>query len=145
MSWLRFSIREIFLVTLIVALLLMWGFQTYSRQWPTAREKGLMQERLEALKGEVEMEERMMTMGMTDNFKSLRDVQIEALTAELELCTTRSERTEVLKRNVEVQQKYEKLATARYKAAAGTKSDVLAAKADRLKAEIALERAKAGR
>jgi hypothetical protein len=145
MSGLRFSIREILLLTLIVALLLTWGMQTYLRQWPTAREKALMQERLEARKGEVDMQEQMMATGMTDSSKSLRDAQLEALAAELELCTTRSERIEVLKRNLAVQQKYEKLATARYQAAAGTMGDVLAAKADRLKAEIDLERAKAGR
>ena len=103
MSWLRFSIREIFLVTLIVALLLTWGMQTYLRQWPTAREKALMQERLEALKGEVEMQESLMTMGVADNSKSLRDVQLEALAADLELCTTHSDRTEVPNGNLEVQ------------------------------------------
>ena len=145
MSGLRFSIREILLLTLIVALLLTWGMQTYLRQWPTAREKALMQERLESLKEEVAMQEQMMATGVIGNSKSLRDAQVEALAAELELCATRSERIEVLKRNLEVQQKYEKLAIARYEAAAGTKGDVLAAKADRLKAEIDLERAKAGR
>ena len=145
MSGLRFSIREILLLTLIVALLLTWGAQTYLRQWPNARERALMQERLEALKGEVEMQEQMMAKGVIGNSKSLRDAKVEALAAELELCTISSERIEVLKRNLEVQQKYEKLAIARYEAAVGTKGDVLAAKADRLKAEIDLEKAKAGR
>jgi len=85
MSGLRFSIREILLLTLIVALLLTWGMQTYLRRWPTARERALMQERLEALKGEVEMQEQMMAKGVIGNSKSLRDAQVEALAAELEL------------------------------------------------------------
>ena len=145
MSGLRFSIREIFLVTLIVALLLTWGAQTYLRQWPTAREKALMQERLQALKEEVEMQEQMMATGVVDSSKALRDAQVEALAAELELCTTRSERIDVLKRNLDAQRKYEELAMARFKTGSYPANEMLRAKADRLKAEIALERVKAGR
>ena len=145
MSGLRFSIREILLLTLIVALLLTWGMQTYLRQWPTAKERALMQERLEALKEAVELQEQMMQMGIPPDSKALRDAQVEALAAELELCASLSERIDVLSQNLAAQQNYENLATARFDAGAGTNGDVLAAKADRLKAEIALERAKAGR
>lgn len=145
MSGLRFSIRELLLVTLVAALLLGWGLQTYLRTWPTAKERALMQERLETLKDEVELQEQMMATGIIDNSKALRDAQVEALAAELELCTTSSERIEVLKRNLEAQQKYEKIAAQRYKVGAGTHVELLGAKAERLQAEIALERAKAGR
>ena len=138
MSGLRFSIREILLLTLIVALLLTWGAQTYLRQWPTARERALMQERLEALKGEVEMQEQMMAKGVIGNSKSLRDAKVEALAAELELCTISSERIEVLKRNLETQQKYEKLAVALFKSGSSPANEMLRAKANRLKGEIAL-------
>ena len=145
MSGLRFSIREILLLTLIVALLLTWGLQTYLRTWPTAQEKTLMQQRLEALKEAVELQEQMMQMGIAPDSKALRDAQVEALAAELELCSTRSERIGVLKRNLEALQKYEKLALARFKTGSSPANETLRAKADRLKAEIALERAKAGR
>ena len=145
MSGLRFSIREILLVTLVVALLLGWGAQTYLRTWPTAREKTLMQERLETLKGEVEMQEKMMATGIIGNSKSLRDAQVEALAAELELCSTRGERIEVLQRSLAAQQEYEKLTKARFESGAYPANEMLSAKADRLTAEIALERAKAGR
>lgn len=138
MSGLRFSIREILLLTLIVALLLTWGMQTYLRQWPTAREKALMQERLESLKEEVAMQEQMMATGIIDSSKALRDAQVEALAAELELCSTRSERIDVLKRNLEAQQKYEKLALARFKTGSYPANEMLRAKANRLKGEIAL-------
>ncbi|MBC7856336.1 MAG: hypothetical protein IAF94_23135 [Pirellulaceae bacterium] len=45
------------------------------------------------------------------NFITATQVQVEALAAELELCTTRGERIEVLKRSLAAQQKYEKLAS----------------------------------
>ena len=86
-----------------------------------------------------------MATGIMGNSKSLRDAQLEALTAELELCTRTSERVEILKRNLEVQQKYEKLAVALFESGSSPANEILRAKADRLKAEIALERAKAGR
>src|SRR5436305_6811739 len=108
MSGLRFSIRELLLLTLVVAILLSWGAQTYLRTWPTARERALMQERLEGVKGEVEMQEQMMATGIVDNSKAVRAVQVEVLAAELEHCTTRSERIEVLKQNLEAQQTNEK-------------------------------------
>jgi outer membrane protein TolC len=145
MSGLRFSIRELLLVTLVVAILLGWGAQTYLRKWPTARERALMQERLEALKKVVEVQEQMRSMGISDNFKSLCDAQDEALAAELELCTTKSERLEALEKNLAAHQLYEKVAFERHDKGAGTAADMLSAKAGRLKAEIALERTKAGR
>ena len=145
MSGLRFSIREILLVTLVVALLLGWGAQTYLRKWPTAKERALMQERLEALKQVVEVEERMRSEGLADNLKALSDAQDEALAAQLELCTTKSERLEALDKNLAAHQLYEKIAFERYDKGAGTAGDMFDAKASRLKAEIALERVKAVR
>jgi outer membrane protein TolC len=145
MSRLRFSIREILLVTLIVAILLGWGAQTYLRKWPTAREKALMQERLDALKEVVEIQKIRMTHGVEDNSQAMCDAQTAALAAELELCESKEQRLKVLEKNLEVQQQFEKIAQARFQAAAGTRADVLTAKAARLDAEIALEKEKAGR
>ena len=147
MSGLRFSIREIFLVTLVVALLVGWGAQTYLRKWPTARERSLMEQRLEALREVVNMRKAMMEQGIggSGNAKAYRDAQGEALAAELELCESQSERIKVLQRYVEVMQQSEKLTAQRYKTGADTDDEMLSAKAERLKAEIALERAKAGR
>ena len=147
MSSLRFSIREVLLVTLIVALLLTWGAQTYLRQWPTAKEGALMQERLEALKKVVEVQEQMRSMGVgiSDNLQALSDAQDELLAAELELCTTRQERIAALEKNLAAHQQQEKITFARYDKGSSTAAEMLTAKAGRLKAEIALERAKAGR
>lgn len=145
MSGLRFSIRELLLVTLVVAILLGWGAQTYLRTWPTARERALMQERLEALKKVVEAEENLRSQGLADNHKALCDAHDEALAAELELCTTKSERLKALEKNLAAHQQYEKISFERFDKGSGVAADMLSAKAGRLKAEIALERAKAGR
>lgn len=147
MKWLRFSIREILLGTLIVALLVGWGAQTYSRKWPTAREKALMQERLEALRSVVEVHEQMRSMGVgaPDNLQALSDAQDELLAADLELCTSHKERLAALEKNLAAHQQHEKIAFARFDKGAGTSAEMHTAKAGRLKAELALERAKAGR
>ena len=140
----RCSIRDLFLVTLIVALLLTWGMQTYLRQWPTAREKALMQEKLDALK-EVVKTRKLSHSFPGDGGKSLRDAECAALAMELDLCTSASQRLAVLERVLTTQQLYEENATYRYDKGSGTWDELLNAKADRLTAEIALERAKAGR
>jgi hypothetical protein len=147
MKWLRFSIREILLVTLVVALLVGWGAQTYSRKWPSAKEKALMQERLEALRRVVEVQEQLRSMGVgiSDNLQTLSDAQDELLAAELELCATSKERVEALEKNLAAHQQHEKIAFARFDQGAGTSTGMHTAKAGRLRAEIALERAKVGR
>jgi hypothetical protein len=147
MTGLRFSIREILLVTLIVALLVGWGAQTYLRKWPTARERSLMEQRLEALREIVNMRKALMEQGIggSDHAKAYRNAQGEALAAELELCESQGDRIKVLQRFVDATQQYEKLSAQRYKVGADTHDEMLSAKAERLKAEIALERAKAGR
>lgn len=144
MSGLRFSIREILLVTLVVALLLGWGAQTYLRTWPTARERALMQERLEALK-EVTKALKNSHGFPGDGGKAVRDAECEALAAELELCTSRSQRFAVLERILETQRLYERNSIYRFDKGSGSWDELLRAKADRMKAEIAIERAKAGR
>lgn len=106
MSGLRFSIREILLVTLVVALLLGWGAQTYLRTWPTARERTLMQERLETL-NEVTKALKNSHGIPGDGGKAVRDAECEALAAELELCTSPSQRFAVLERILETQRLYE--------------------------------------
>ena len=47
MSWLRFSLREIFLVTLLVALLLALVTQTYLRPWPPSKGRAVVERRPE--------------------------------------------------------------------------------------------------
>jgi len=144
MTGFRFSIREILLVTLIVALLVGWGAQTWLRQWPTAKERALMEKRLEALNAVVEIKKMRVTQGIGEA-KDLRDAQADALALELQLYTSKSERLKVLERNLAAQQQFEAIADARFNTGAGTQDDMLKAQADRLQAEIALERAKAGR
>jgi outer membrane protein TolC len=144
-GWLSFSIREIMLVTLIVALFVGWGGQTYLRQWPTAKEKALMQERLEALRKVVDYQQQMRSMGVGSDFQSLCDAEDALLAAELELCTTTKERISSLEKNLAAHQSDEKIAVARHRTGAATDAELFTAKAGRLKAEIALERAKAGR
>ena len=144
MSGLRFSIRELMLVTLVVALILGWGVQTYLRTWPTARERALMQEKLDALQEVVNARKQLHGV-FWDGGKSLRDAECAALATELDLCTSASQRLAVLEKVLTTQQLYEKNATYRYNKGSGTWDELLNAKADRLTAEIALEKAKAGR
>src|SRR5262245_56703547 len=96
MSGLRFSIREILLVTIIVAILLGWGAKSDLRKWPTAREKSLMQERLEALREVVELQKVRMSQGVGGDSQAMHDAQAAAVAAELELCESQGERLEVL-------------------------------------------------
>lgn len=145
MSGLRFSIREILLVTLVVALLLGWGAQTYLRTWPTARERALMQERLEALQEIVRDDRGSFGEGTGFDFKAFRDAEIVALAAEIELEESHSKRLKLHERIVEATQRYETMAAKRYEVGTGTHRDLMDAKAERLKAEIGLERAKVGR
>ena len=145
MTSFRFSIREIFLVTLIVALLLAWGVQTYQRSWPPVRERALMQERLEALKGIVSEQKAMFGEGAGFDHRAFRDAEIEALTAEVELDKVYSQRIKLHERIVEATRRYETIAAKRYEVGSGTHQELLGAQAERLKAEIDLERAKAGR
>lgn len=140
----RFSTREIFLVTLVVALIFGWGSQSYIRSWPSSHERALMQKRLEALKQVVQAHQNpRVSIGVGP--KVVRDAQCEVLAAELELCTTTSERLKVLEKLLEVQQLYEQKEAARYEQGSATRYEIFGAKADRLKVEIAIERAKAGR
>lgn len=140
----RFSVRELFLLTLVAGLVFGWGSQSYICSRPSSHERALMLKRLEALQEVVQAHQN---PRVTDGAgtKALRDAQYEVLAAELELCTTTSERLKVLERLLEVQQLYEQEESARYEKGSATGYEFLSAKADRLKVEIAMERAKAGR
>ncbi len=65
------------------------------------------------------------------------------LRAELELCDSDRERVAVHEKIVALAKETEEMQTLRYKAARLSHSDLLTAKANRLEAEVALERAKA--
>ena len=65
------------------------------------------------------------------------------LKAELELAKTDKERFAIHEKQVEVAKQIEELAEQHFKAGVARQVDVLNARADRLEAEIALERAKA--
>ena len=145
MSGLRFSIRELLLVTLVVALILGWGVQTYLRTWPTASERALMQEKLESLREIVTEHNIGIGESSSPDHKAFRDAEIAALAAEIELEESNSQRIRLHQRIVEATQRYEKIAAQRYEVGSGTHTELLSAKADRLTAEIALEKAKAGR
>ncbi|MCE9524693.1 MAG: hypothetical protein K8R36_01405 [Planctomycetales bacterium] len=144
MTSFRFSIREIFLVTLVAALVFGWGTQSYIRSWPSSHEKALMQERLEALQ-EVARARRNSHAMPGDGGKAARDAECDALAAELELCATSHQRQIVLEKMFAIQQQYERNQEVRYDKGSGTAYELGTAKADRLKVEILLERAKAGR
>lgn len=144
MSGFRFSVRELFLLTLVAALVFGWGSQSYIRSRPSSHERALMQERLQALKQAADSYQSP-RVGVVFGPKAVRDARCEVLAAELELCTTTQDRLKILEKLLEVQQLYEQEEAARYEKGAGTAHEFLSAKADRLKVEIALERAKTGR
>ncbi|MFN0017099.1 MAG: hypothetical protein ACKVP0_02500 [Pirellulaceae bacterium] len=145
MTSFRFSIREIFLVTLVAALVFGWGTQSYIRSWPSSHEKALMQGRLEALQEIVRNDRGSLGESSRFDFKAFRDAEVNALAAEIELEESHSQRLKLHEQIVEATQRYETMAAKHYEVGSGTHRELQDAKAERLKAEIALEREKAGR
>ena len=144
MTGFRFSVRELFLITLVAALVFGWGTQSYIRSWPSSHERALMQERLEALKEIVSEQKATFGEGAGFNHRALRDAEIEALAAEIPLAEGHSQRIKLHEQIVEATRRYETIATERYEVGSGTHQELLGAEAERLKAEIAVERAKRG-
>jgi outer membrane protein TolC len=106
-----------------------------------ARLKELLKERVETLRTVVELSTAQYQQGILDYGKVYQSMHA-LVKAELDVCESDKERITVLEKLVAVAKKHEKVAEARFKAGGGGQRDVLMAKADRLEAEIALERMK---
>jgi biotin carboxyl carrier protein len=104
--------------------------------------KALLKERLATLRALTEATTKDYQAGRV-SFDRVHQAMQALLHAELELCESDRERITVLEKMVNQAKTYEEHAVQRYKAGAVTQSDVLMARAGRLEAEIALERAKA--
>jgi hypothetical protein len=106
-----------------------------------SRLKQLLKERLTTLRKLVDQTTRDYQAGRV-SFDRVHQAMAAMLRAELELCDSDKERIAVLEKIVDQAKAHEKNAVQRYKAGNAPASDVLMATADRLEAEIALERAK---
>jgi len=104
--------------------------------------KELLKERLEVLKAVVKVTKEAYLQGKA-TFADLAQESTRVTSAELELCTTDKERLAVLEAAVTIAKEHEKWAETQYKAGQAKQASVLNAKASRLEAEIAQERAKA--
>jgi outer membrane protein TolC len=101
----------------------------------------LLKERLATLRKLVDQTSRDYQAGRV-SFDQVHQAMEAMLRAELELCESDKERIAVLKKIVAQAKEHEQNAIQRYKAGNAPASDALMATADRLEAEIALERAK---
>jgi outer membrane protein TolC len=101
----------------------------------------LLKERLATLRKLVDQTTRDYQAGRV-SFDRVHQAMAAMLRAELELCESNKERIEVLKKIVAQAKEHEQNAIQRYKAGQASSSDTLMATADRLEAEIALERVK---
>jgi RNA polymerase sigma factor (sigma-70 family) len=107
-----------------------------------ARVRSLLKERLATLKELVKVAEADYRNGNA-TFEQVAHAQRSLFEAELELSESAKERLAIHERMVTLAKKTEKIADALFRARQAKQSDVLRAKANRLEAEIALERAKA--
>jgi outer membrane protein TolC len=106
------------------------------------RVKELQQERLATCREIVKQVETRYKNGQ-GNYDELHEASRMVLAAELELCTSDKERVAVLEKFLPEAKKYEAMAEALFKAGQGTQTSMLKARAERLRVEIDLERAKA--
>jgi len=102
----------------------------------------LLKERLAILKELVTLT-RSAYMAGTGTFADLRKANVSLLRAELELCESEKERIAVHEKAVASARDAERVAAQLHKSGSGTQAALLAARAERLDAEIALERARA--
>jgi outer membrane protein TolC len=107
-----------------------------------ARVKELLKERLAVLQEVAKLVAREYQAGK-GSIDRLRRAQMAVIAARVELCDTDKERIAVLEEAVALARNNERLAAALDQTGNVPASDPLLAKADRLEAEIALERAKA--
>jgi hypothetical protein len=102
----------------------------------------LLNERLATVR-ELAKVTRAAYMHGTATFAELRQANVLLLKAELELCESDKERVAVHEKAVALAKDNEKIVAQLYKSGQAAQASVLAARADRLDAEIAWERAKA--
>ncbi len=103
--------------------------------------KGLLKERLATVREILTVTTEQYKAG-TGSFERVHQALKDVMSAELDLCDSDKERITVLEKGVAQAKDYEKLAEAQFKVGKVQVTDVLAAKADRLEIEIALERLK---
>lgn len=107
-----------------------------------AKLKELLKERLSVVREIAKQTESEYKIGKVP-FDRVHQALLTVLYARLELCELDKERVVVLEETVALAKGYEEITAHLYKAAKVPASDPLLAKASRLEAEIALERAKA--
>jgi outer membrane protein TolC len=126
---------------LALAALLAAGAASGAAEGDSDKAKALLKERLATLKlvaDRLEAGYKAGTVPVADLMQAAEAV----LKAELDLCETAKERVAVLVKLVESAKRREGLVEKMVKAAQATGTDLLRAKASRLEAEIALERAR---
>jgi outer membrane protein TolC len=102
----------------------------------------LLKERLATVKKLAEVTQAAYQQGRA-TIAEVTQANARLLKAELELCQSDKERLVVRERALALAKEYEKVASQLYKSGQATQASVLAARANRLEAEIAYERAKA--
>jgi hypothetical protein len=109
-----------------------------------SRLRQLLQERFEILSKLVSQAERRYQAGVPGlGLLQMREFKRAALDAELELCQSDRQRIAVLEKIVSLEKEAENAMLQRVKAEAASADELLLWKAERLKAEIALERVRA--
>jgi hypothetical protein len=104
----------------------------------------LLREKLATLRAIVEQYEKALTAGGPGaDVDDLLRAKVAVCAAELELCQADKQRIKILRKTVEVARERETVAQRRLEATKAFPVDVLTRKAERLDAEIALERAMA--
>ena len=133
-----------------------WAAQEPGKQVEPAPQKGqpeqrkgtdkiqaLLKERRDVLKKAIANMEEGFRSGQEFSLSRMQNVQSMLTKAELELCKTDKERIKVLEDAVAFASKLEKITTAGVEAGITMQVDLSLARADRLEAEIVLEREKA--
>ena len=109
---------------------------------PSKKVRALQEERLATLKEIAAEWEKVFRAGRA-LYEDVLQARLMVLRAQLELCDSDRERVAVHEKIVALAKETEEMQTLRYQAARLSHSDLLMAKANRLEAEVALERAKA--
>jgi hypothetical protein len=107
--------------------------------------RALLKERAETLKQIVEEIEKAHKAKGALSMDDVLQARLAYYHAELDLCDTDKERIPVLEKMLGLAKESERMVSSRFEMGAVPHTAVLAARVNRLEAEIALERAKAGR
>jgi hypothetical protein len=119
------------------------SFRLFKKTKDGGKLQELQKERLATLQQLVTVTKTAYLQG-TATFAEVAQASAQLLKADLELCESDQERLAAHEKALMLAKHYERIATQRYKAGQGTQASTLSATANRLEAEIALERARAG-